>query len=74
MARERVFLQTHGTESRCVTGPEHILFLRRVRGSFSSDILQAGVVKGLATKIYSPRYSNGRAEGGGGGLVTFFSF
>ena len=37
----------HGTESRCVTGLENTRFLRRVRVSFSLEILQAGAVKGL---------------------------
>ena len=34
------------TESRCVIGPENILFLG-VRASFSPEILQAGAVMGL---------------------------
>ena len=36
------------TESRCVTGPENILFLG-VLASFSPEMLQAGAVKGLKT-------------------------
>ena len=47
MACERIFIKTDSTESRYVIGPVTILFLRRVRGSFSPDILQAGAVKGL---------------------------
>ena len=35
------------TESRCVTGPENILFLRQVRGSFSPELSEAGAVKWL---------------------------
>ena len=35
------------TESRCVIGPENILFLRCVLPSFSPEILQAGAVKVL---------------------------
>ena len=39
--------KTDSTESRCVTGPENILFLRRVRDSFIPELLEAGAVKWL---------------------------
>ena len=45
LACERIFIKTDITESRYATGPENILFLRRVLGSFSPEILQAGAMK-----------------------------
>ena len=51
LALERIFIKTHHTESTCVTGPESILFLRRVRASFSPEMLQAGAVKGLIGSV-----------------------
>ena len=47
LALERFFIKTHRTESRCVIGPENVLFLRHVRASFSPEILLPGTVKGL---------------------------
>ena len=37
----------HSSESRCVVGPENILFLRCLLPSFSPEILQAGAMKVL---------------------------
>ena len=42
LACERIFIKTHTTDSRCVIGPENVLFLRWVLASFSPGILQAG--------------------------------
>ena len=51
LACERIFIKTDSTESRCVIGPENILFLRHLRGSFSPEILQAGATKGLMISL-----------------------
>ena len=51
LACERTFITTHNIESRCVIGPENILFFRRVRASFSPEIVQVGAVKGLKPHI-----------------------
>ena len=42
-----VLSETHSIECRCVAGPENTLFCRRIRASFSPEILQDGAVKGL---------------------------
>ena len=42
-----VFFKTHTIESRCVTGPENILFSGASMHFFWPGILQAGAVKGL---------------------------
>ena len=52
--RERIFIKMDSAKSRGVIGPENILFLRRVRGSFSPEILQAGAVKGLKQNKNQP--------------------
>ena len=49
LACQRIFIQTHSIESKCVIGPENYTVCRRVRASFSPEILQAGAVKGLRT-------------------------
>ena len=52
LACERIFIETHSIENRCVTGPESILFAGRVpRASFSPDNLPAGAVKGLTCEL-----------------------
>ena len=48
LALERLFIKTHRTGSKCVIGPENVLFLRQVRASFSPEMLLAGAVKGLS--------------------------
>ena len=40
-------IKTRSTESRCVIGPENLLFLRCVHASSGPEILQTGAVKGL---------------------------
>ena len=49
---ERIFIKTHGFQSRRVTGQQKHTVCRRFRASFSPDILQAGAVKGLRTIKY----------------------
>ena len=46
LACERVVIETQGTESRCYWSGKYTV-CRRVRVSFSPEILQAGAVKGL---------------------------
>ena len=46
LACERIFTQTHSIESRCYRIEKHTV-CRRVRASFSPDLLQAGAVNGL---------------------------
>ena len=46
LACERIFFETRGIESGCYRTGNHTV-CRRVRASFSPDILQAGAVKGL---------------------------
>ena len=53
LARERIFIKMHSTESRCVTGLENILFLNGVHAAVSPGILPAGAVKGLKTQEYN---------------------
>ena len=43
---ERIFIETHSTESRCYRSEKYSA-CRRVRAFFSPDILQTGAVKGL---------------------------
>ena len=45
-------MKTHSTANRFVIRPETVLFLRRVRASFSPESLQAGDVKGLKDKAF----------------------
>ena len=45
---ERIFIKTHGTESRCYRTGKYTV-CRRVRVSFSPEILQALAVKGLSS-------------------------
>ena len=47
LACARIFIKTHRTEKKFVIKQENILFLRRVRASFSPEILHDGAVKGL---------------------------
>ena len=47
MACERIFIKVHSTENRFVIRPETVLFLRRVRASFTPEMLQAEAGKGL---------------------------
>ena len=46
LACQLVFIKTHIIESRCVYRTEKYTVCRRVRASFSPEILQAGAVKG----------------------------
>ena len=45
---ERIFMGTHSIENRCYRSEKYTVS-RRVRASFSPEILQAGAVKGLNT-------------------------
>ena len=47
LACERVFIKMHSIESRCYRTGKYTV-CRRVRASFSPEILQAGTVKGLS--------------------------
>ena len=47
LACKRIFIKTHGIESRCVIGAENILFAGASM-HHSARILQAGAVKGLS--------------------------
>ena len=49
LACERILIKTHSIESRCYRTGKYIV-CKRVRASFSPDILQAGAVKGLRKK------------------------
>ena len=53
LACERSLIKTHSAESRCVTGPENIPFLRCICASFSQEILHAGAVKGLMEAVHT---------------------
>ena len=44
---EMVYIKTHRTESRFVTGPGKHTICRRVRALFSPEIVQAWAVRGL---------------------------
>ena len=46
LACESIFTNPHSTENRCYRTRKYTVF-RRVRVSFSTEILQAGAVKGL---------------------------
>ena len=49
--RERIFIKAHGITSRCVVGPEAYTVCKRVRGSFSPEILLAEAVKELTLAL-----------------------
>ena len=65
----RIFVKTHSIESRCAIGP----VCRRVRASFSPEILQSGAVKELTStetiRLIRDRGRWGRVGGGGGGII-----
>ena len=60
LTRERVFIKTQSTESRCATRPEKYTVYKRVRASFSPEMLQAESVTELI--ICAERRSKVRRE------------
>ena len=48
LLHERIFIETHSTESRCYRSEKYTVW-RRVRASFGPETLPAGTVKGLTT-------------------------